>query len=148
MRALIMLLMVGVFAAMAVTALSASLEQAGDDTTITNESWSPTAGSVTTLDDSNIDDAYYDESVTVYDDTNDVMSEGDDYIWYPGNGTVKTVTGGALDGDTSATITYGYQLTTDEQQGMASMLAQVPNAVGLAMPAFILIFLLVFVRGG
>lgn len=147
MRMLFMLLILAIFTASAVPALSATLNEAGDDRLVTNETWSPSAGSVTTLERSNLDNTVYDDDVVVRDDGNNRTYEGDDYVWFESNGTIKTVTGGELDGDTSATVSYGFQTTTAQQRGFAAMFSQVPNVMGMALPVFALLFLLVVVRG-
>lgn len=147
MRMLFMLLILAIFTASAVPALSATLNEAGDDRLVTNETWSPSAGSVTTLERSNLDNTVYDDDVVVRDDGNNRTYEGDDYVWFESNGTVKAVAGGELDGDSSATISYAYQTTTAEQRGFAAMFAQIPNVMGMALPVFALLFLLVVVRG-
>lgn len=128
--------------------LEAALETAGPDTTVTNETFTPTAGSVTTLDDSNIADAYYNHNVTVYDeadatDGRQEMDAGDDYRWFVGNGTVKPLTGGELDGDANATITYGYALPTQRHEGMTALVSNIPTVLGIIGPLFAF---LIFVR--
>lgn len=149
----ILLLPIGLFiiAIVGVGAIQAGLISGGDDVTNINETWTPSAGSVTQLDDSNLDNGYYDNETTVYntsDDSATEMEEGTDYEWFESNGTVKALSGGGLDGATEATITYSYQLTTDEEERIAGMLAQVPRAAGVFLPLFGIVVLLLFLRGG
>jgi len=147
MRILFVFFVIAIVAAASAPAISATLNEAGERTSITNESFTPNAGSVTTLEQSKLDNTVYDDSVTVYDDTNDRVYEGDDYQWFESNGTIKTVTGGELDGDTSATVSYSFQSTTETQRGFAAMFSQIPNVMGLALPVFALLMVLVLFRG-
>lgn len=147
MRIVIMFLVLAICATAAAPALSATLNEAGDDETITNESFTPKAGSVTTLERSSLSNTKYVDDVAVFDDGNDRVFEPDDYQWFERNGTIKTVTGGQLDGATSATVTYSYQQTTERQRGFASMFSQIPRVMGLALPALALLTALIFFRG-
>ena len=126
-----------------------ALEGAGDDITVTNESFTSDPGNVTILEYSNQTGAYYADSrdVTVYNVTSsgDVeLEEGTDYEWIADNGTVKSLTGGALDPATDALISYSLQQTTSEQRGLASMLGLLPQAIALAIPAFAFVLFLKF----
>lgn len=128
-------------------ALQASLENAGDDTPIANETWTPTVGSVTQLDHSEQTGAYYSNETSVYDSTNVEMERGSDYLWFASNGTVKAVSGGGLDGESSATITYEFQQTTAEQRGLAGMLSNIPASIGWVFPVFLFVLALKFLSG-
>lgn len=147
LRIVIVFFVIAIFAAAAPAALSATLDEAGEQTAITNESFTPSAGSVTTLDQSNLDNSDYSDTVAVFDGSNNRVYEDDDYIWFESNGTIKTVTGGELDGDTSATISYSVKQTTAQQRGFASMFSQIPSVMGLALPIFALLIFLAVVRG-
>jgi len=146
-RSVVAVLALVILATAGVWGLQASLETAGQDQTVVNETWTPTAGSVTTLDESNRDGAYYDHNVTVYDTSGAEVDRGDDYRWYPGNGTVEAVAGGELDGDRSANITYGYQQTTGEQRAIAAALGRIPQFIGLIIPVAAVVLFLAFLRG-
>lgn len=129
--------------------MQASLEGAGENHTVTNETWTSDPGNVTILDESNRTGAYYADStdVTVYNltDTGDVeMEPGTDYEWIPDNGTVKALAGGDLDPATDATISYSFQQTTEEQRGLSSMIGLLPQALALAIPAFVLVLFFKF----
>lgn len=148
MRLVFALFAIAILAMMGLAGYQAALENAGEDRTVTNETWTPDAGNITELDDSKINGAYYDDEVDVYNDTGVPVDEGSDYEWFPTNGTVKAVTGGALDGEASATITYSYQETTGEERNVTALLAHQPQFMGYLL--FVLLFL-VFVgvlRGG
>lgn len=143
-----MFLVLALIAAMGITAIQGSLEEAGDDELVENETFTPNAGSVTTLDDSDQANTYYDDEVTVRDSSGTVMEEGTDYEWFVGNGTVKTIQGGALDGEPSANITYGYQETTAQQRGIARTIAQIPRVTGILLPIAAVFMVLAAFRGG
>lgn len=149
----ILLLPIGllIVAIVGVGMLQAGLISGGDDISNVNETWTPNPGSVTQLDDSELDNAYYDNETTVYNTTGSTaveMTEGTDYEWTESNGTVKAISGGGLDGATEATITYSYQLTTDEEERIAGLLAQIPRAAGVFLPLLGILVLIVFLRGG
>jgi len=146
-RAILAVIAIAILASTAVYGLQAGLETAGEDHTNTNETWTPDAGNVTTLDDSNRTGAYYDKNVTVYDENDTLMDPGTDYEWYPGNGTIKTLTSGGLDNDSDALITYQYQQTTREQRQFARVLSHIPQLMGLALPLGALLVFLLFIRG-
>lgn len=145
MRVLVAIFVTAILVMMGLAGYQAALEDAGSNNTVVNETWTPNAGSITVLDDSQLTGAYYSEDVTVYNDTGVEVDEGADYVWFETNGTVKAVSGGALDGEPSATITYSYQLTTQEQRDMTAVLSHIPQAMGTALPVFgVILFLLAF----
>lgn len=137
-----------ILAMLGAVAFEAALENAGTDVTVANETFTPTADTVIQLDDSGKDLAYYSHNVTVYDENDTVMNPGSDYTWFTGNGTIKPLSGGALAGDTTAKITYAYQLTTQEQQELAALAGELPRAIGLMFPALALIVLFAMLNGG
>lgn len=146
-RVVVALIGILVIATVGVYATQAALEDAGDDILVQNETIKPTAGSVTTLDDSNRDGAYYNDNVTVRDENDTIVDRGSDYEWFATNGTVKPLTGGELDGDGNASVTYGYAQTTQAQRGMAGLLGELPGAAGLAAPVFVVVFIIIAIRG-
>lgn len=149
MRAILAFLAIAIFAMVAIQGFSAGLEDAGEDIAIVNETWTPDAGNVTTLDDSKIADAYYADTVTVRNATSGAeLDAGTDYEWFAGNGTVKALKGGELDGKSSALIAYEYQLPTETQQEFAALLGLVPQGVGFILPLFLITIVLIFARGG
>lgn len=148
MRILIAIIGIAMLAMVGLTATHAALENAGDDITVTNETWTPDAGNITQLNDSDRTGAFYASNVTVRDENDTLQDPGTDYDWLEENGTIRAVTGGGLDGDANATVTYEYQLTTDEQRRMAVLLSRLPTLVGYVLPVLAIVFLLRFVGGG
>lgn len=148
MRIVLAFFAIAILSMVAISGIQAGLEDAGEDRQIENETWTPDAGTVTELEESNREGAYYADRVNVYNATGVKVDEGSDYEWFEGNGTVKALTGGELDGESEATITYEFQQTTKEQREMAGMLSHVPQAMGIALPFGALVALLVFARGG
>lgn len=128
-------------------AYEAALEAAGSEHTVTNETWTPDAGTVTTLNKSNLGGAYYDHNVTVYDEFDTRMDRSTDYRWFPGNGTIKAVVGGGLDGDANATVTYSYQLTTGQQRALTGVLGTLLRMVVVVAPLFVVILFFLVVSG-
>lgn len=146
-RAIIAVFGLIIIAAMAFSGLQVGLDDAGDDVDVQNESWTPDPGNFTTLDHSNLDNANYDDAVTVKDNNGDVVDPNVDYVWNDTEGTVKAVVGGALDGAPSATISYGYEQSTADQRGVAQTLAIPWRALGAGLPLFALVVLLLLMRG-
>lgn len=118
-----------------------------DPTTNVNETFTPDGPNVTTLSDSNLDLALYNETVTVYDSTGGLVEPGGNYSWLQRNGTIKTVNNSDLDSEPSANITYGYALQTEDQRRFGNLMTQLPRLLGLAFPFFGLVLFLIFVRG-
>jgi uncharacterized protein YxeA len=147
-RAIVAALGLAILAISGAFAIEAALEAAGEQTTIVNETFTPTVGNEIELADSKINGAYYDHNVTVYDENGTEMDADTDYRWYIGNGTVEPQAGGGLEGDASATITYGHQLPTEEEEAAAALLANIPQLLGLFIPAIGLVIFLAFLRGG
>jgi hypothetical protein len=142
MRFAVVLFAIVVLIAVAPLAYDASVVNAGDDVTVTNESFTPSAGNVTTLDESTRDDAIYDENVTVYNESGLEMTEGTDYTWFEANGTLKTLVGGRLEGDSTATITYGFFVRDVEAERLSGLVSQIPRAIAFALPlGIVLLFL-------
>lgn len=143
MRAIIALVGIALFALIGIIGMNAALANNASLTTVENETWTPDPGNVTELNDSNLEGADYNETVTVRDNSGTVMTDGTDYEWFAGNGTVKALTGGGLDGETEATISYGYERPPPEQVQMAVTLSQLPASAGIILPfGVILVFLL------
>jgi len=145
MRAIIALVGIALFALIGVIGMNAALANNTSTTSITDEDWTPDAGNITELNKSNLEAADYNETVTVRDSTGTVMSNETDYTWFDGNGTVKATVGGGLDGESEATISYGYERAPDDQVELAVTLSQLPASAGAILPfGVILIFLLLF----
>lgn len=145
-RAVVVALALVVLAVSGVFMYEESLQDAGENVTVSGESWTPSAGSVTELDESNRTGAYYHHKVDVRDTNGATMEEGTDYEWIVENGTVKTLQGGALDGENNAIIDYGYHQTTKVQRDFAALASYVPMLIGLLIPAFALIIVFAFLK--
>lgn len=130
-----------------VYAFQAGLADAGQDNVIENETWTPDAGNWTTLEYSQIDNAYYTEEVTVHGNSGDLMVEGTDYEWNASDGRVKAVAGGDLAGGQDATISYGYEQTTKEQRELTGLLALLPRIVGVVFVVVGFLLFLMFING-
>lgn len=140
MRAVIAIIALVVLGAMGVWGLQVSLMSAAEDTTVQNESFTPDAGNITTLEHSNQDHTWYSENVTVYDENGTLMEYGTDYRWYETNGTLETLAGGGLAGDAFGNVTYAYSQTTEEQRE----LAEIPNLIPMVLALLVFLLPLVF----
>lgn len=147
MRLFVVAAAIAILAIMAITGIQASLETAGEKVVVENETFTPSAGSITILSDSQINGAFYNDTVDVYNNTGGVMDAGTDYQWFESNGTLKTLAGGDLDGEIEGKITYDYELTTKEQRSIAKVLGEIPMAMGTSLPVFLIIFFLIALRG-
>jgi len=145
-RALVAILAIAILFGVGVWGIGAATETAGSNYDIDGETFTPNAGSVTTLDHSNLPDTHYSESVEVFDNNGNLVDPGEDYVWFD-NGTIKTVTGGDLDGLNSATIDYRYEVRTDDQQALIEIAAMFPRIAGAILPLLGLGILLVILRG-
>jgi hypothetical protein len=147
MRLILGLLVIAIFGLVVLSGSQAALTNAAEKNSITNESWTPNAGTVTTLENSELEYADYEPEVEVYDSTGTLMTNGSDYRWFKGNGTVKALVGGDLDGETSATISYNYTQTTKEQRRIVGITSQVPRLMGVLVMLVPVLLLFAFIRG-
>jgi hypothetical protein len=147
MRAIIALVGIALFALIAVMGMNGALADNASLTTVENETWTPDAGNVTELNNSNLEAADYNETVTVRDSTGTVMSNQTDYTWFDGNGTVKATVGGGLDGESEATISYGYERAPDDQVELAVTLSQLPASAGAILPFGVILIFLLLIKG-
>lgn len=138
-RVVIGFVVLAILGVVAAAGFQAGISTAGNDKIVDNETFTPDPGNVTELDESNRDNAQYDAEVDVYNSSGVEVNETDDYEWLPRNGTIRTVQGGALDGESSANITYGFTAIGETEREQARLLSHVPMAIGLALPIFALI---------
>lgn len=142
------LIVIALLAVGAVFAFSVTLEASGTDHTVDNESWTPDAGSVTELDNSYRTGAHFSDDVIVRDENGTLASEGEDFSWDSVNGTVTALQGGMLEGDSSATISYAFAQTSQQQRDLAAVLAIVPDVVGALVILVPVLMVLAIIRGG
>jgi len=98
-------------------------------------------GSDVILNQSNREGLYYSADVNVQNGSGVAMVPESDYTWDDDNGTL-TVESQDLANETSATIGYGYQIPTETQGQVASLLSNVLGDVAIFVP---LIFVLALV---
>lgn len=120
---------------------SGKLYQIDDETITGNPSLDP---GVYTLDNSNIADAHYRETVTVTNSTGTViMVEDQDYIWHENNGTIEVIAGGRLDG--SDQMVVDYKFTIPGAEGETELLeiysAQLTFSSALILAMFAALFI-------
>lgn len=147
MRVLLALLLLVVFAMAGLASIQSGLQDTAEPTEIDNETFTPDT-TVIELSQSNLDGAYYNSTVEVWDENNTKVEEGTDYEWYVKNGTIRPLAGGELDGDSEASITYGYERPSKEEREMAGLLALIPRTGGFLLLLIPLFMLLIFARGG
>jgi len=147
-RAFVAILGLAIVAAMAIGGFQLALSDAGDDVTVSNETWTPNAGTYVALNKSNLQHASYDPTVIVRDENDTLQDLGTDYDWNDTQGTVQATAGGGLDGDANASITYGYQVSTEQQREVATALGLLPEIMGFLLPVLGIVILLKLLGGG
>lgn len=140
------LLMVAVLTAGLPYVLDASIDDSKHLNSVDSETWTPQTGTPTVLDNSELARADYNDTVTVRNSSGATMTEGSDYTWHETNGTVEALSGGDLDGESSAEIDYGWTGQTKRQERMTDILVD-GNAVLVPMSVFAFVVLLVAVVG-
>lgn len=142
------------FAAIAIVAIAgagafqATVADAGDAVTVENETFDPAASPIT-VDANNQTGAYLNDPATetVRNTSEVVMESGQDYEYHPENGTLVVLDDGRLANDSTGYITYGYQQTSSEQRGLASIFAGQLDVIGALVFVGIVLFLLAAIRG-
>lgn len=119
--------------------VDAGVQTSLHDINITNESFTPDGGNLSTFENSELARATYDESVTVRDESDGAtFPESGNYTWFSGNGTLQTTANSDLADASSATITYGYNGQTLEQTKTTNVITEVMGVlVPLAFIAFV-----------
>jgi hypothetical protein len=120
MRRLIALVAIALLLVAGAQATDHAVRETGDLSTVDNETFSPTGGSVTQLADSERD-VSYNLTADVYVNDNEIEDDGN-YSWVATNGTVRTVNNSYLDNQTDANISYGYTTNPEQQQDIATTL--------------------------
>jgi hypothetical protein len=147
MRLILGLLIIAIFGLVVLGGTQAALTSAAESFTNTNETWTPNAGSVTALDDSKLDGADYEETVTVYNSSDVLMSNQTDYTWFAGNGTIKALSGGDLDGEASATVSYNYTRPPADARRAGTIAAQLPRLMGALALLIPVVLFFALIRG-
>lgn len=141
-RIVLVAMVLAVLAMMGAAATNAAVQDSGEQQVVSDESFTPVVGEYNQLENSDLDGAFYNESVTVRDSGGTEVSEPADYEWNARNGTVFVKQSGALDGESSATIDYRYVRTSEEAQRMETIAALVPQLIGP-----VIIMLIVVIMG-
>lgn len=107
-----------------IAGVQAAVLDSGQKVDFENEQFSADPGNVTELNNSGLS-VVYEQSVTVDKVQNNgdrlTLIEGQDYEWIRDNGTVKTLSGGALEDGDTAEIDYGYSAPDQEEQAFGSI---------------------------
>lgn len=124
MNARIMIVLVGlaILGLSGVAAVDSANQEAGERVDVNDETFEPVGDTVVTLNNSNVDGAYYDENVTVVNASTTYEPSGN-YTWHDNNGTIGIVNNSDLANQSTANISYGYVDTTEHQQNATRMLA-------------------------
>lgn len=105
-------------------------------------------GEVVTLENSNIDDAVYDDNsaIDVFDDQSVEMVEGEDYEWNENNGTITVLAGGGLTDSADMDVNYSFHIPNQQQKDVLTIVGgQLTVGKGL-MYVFGAVIAIAFVR--
>lgn len=125
---------------------SESVQETGNNTVIENESWTADIGNITTLTQSNRQNAVYDDTVTVRDNTSTILESSGNYTWFSRNGTIRA-DGGELSQGENANITYNWSQPTTTQNTNRAVVVNLfsailqPWVILLAFVFFVAVFL-------
>ena len=114
---------------------------------ISGETFSPSTSSPVLLNNSSIPNAIYNPypEVTIgTSGTGNLTAQGPDkdYIFYPNNGTILSVSGGALDGVASASIDYRYAQQNQWTSSATTIWGGLSNSLIPGMMVFVIVSLL------
>lgn len=129
--------------------VDAGIQSSLHDITVTNETFAPTGGELSVLENSRLNRATYDETVTVRNaSTGETFAESGNYTWFGGDGTLEPVENSDLANTSEATVTYGYTGQTVKQtaatnvvvdfMGIMPIVAFVGFVAALAVSLFVL----------
>lgn len=109
-----------------VFALNSTISESEDVVTTTNESFTPTGGDLAVFDNSRLDFADYNSTVTVRNaSTGEVFQNAGNYTYFDANGTLEPVGNSDLANASSATVTYSYVGLERGQTAIASLTTQI-----------------------
>lgn len=109
---------------------------------LTGEAFIPSTASPVDLNFSNIENAIYDPYPKVKTSSGNLTAQGQDYKFFPNNGTILSITGGSLDGVGSATIDYQYSQQNQWTKSISDMFGGLSNGLIPGMVLMVVISLL------
>jgi hypothetical protein len=130
MSRVISLVALALLAIVGVAAVQAAVVETGQQQSVDGEQFAPDPGNYIELENSNIDGATYDPTPVVRTANGQIVQEGDDYEWNRSDGTIKTIEGEALEGNT-ATIDYSWTQPSETQRNIAGLAGSSFEVVGL-----------------
>lgn len=140
----VLAIVVAGFAVAAQSAHENAVKGSQDGTDVVNETWQPTAGSVTQLDNSDEDLVFTDqENVTVTQNGTTIQPQGN-WTWYESNGTIKTNSSTAMNTSETALINYTYYEPTEQQQLAKDVSLIAGDSIGGTLVQVLGILLLLF----
>ena len=100
--------------------------EAGNETRIENETFTPQGDSLVELEHSNQPNTLYSENVTVTNTTDgSEFQQAGNYTWFDGNGTLYVDGNSDLANATEANATYSFSETNSETYGFIQMFASI-----------------------
>lgn len=147
-RLIITAVAVALLVAGGVAAVDLGVAETGQQESVSESFTPPTTSGTTVLNQSQLDGVRYFpvENITVTDENGTLMVPSEDFAWDRPNGTVETLAGGRLAGDSSANIEYGYRLTSDTAEGIGGLAGSGFETAGTLMFVVVVGFVVVSLR--
>lgn len=131
------------FIVLFVAVASSASSMGAQEQIISGEAFVPSTVSPVLLSYSNIPNAIYNPYPEILVGSgNNLTSQGKDYTFYPNNGTILSVSGGALDGVANAEATYRYSQQNQWSGAMTDILGGLSNSLIPGMLFMVVISLL------
>lgn len=143
-RAVVAVFAIAILAFMGFTMFDASFADAGTQERVINESFNASQSGYIVLNQSNLNDVTYDHHPTVYNESDTIMDEGEDYLWNSSDATINATQSGRLSGDNNSSITYSWRRVTEEQERLTNLLSIIPSNIGLILVALFAVLFLMF----
>lgn len=131
-----------------VAAVDQGIAETGQQASFSEKFNPPSSQAVTVLDQSQLDSVRYFsvQNVTVTGNTGTLMIPGEDFEWNRNNGTITTLSGGRLAGQSSANISYGYRITADNQKAVGQLAADGAEVSGILVFVVVVAAVVVSIR--
>lgn len=118
--------------------VDAGIQTSRHDISIVNESFDPVGGEINVLNNSQLNRADYESTVTVYNESDGSKFPTANYTWHSSNGTIFVNNNSDLDNASTALIEYNYTGQTLKQTKTTNVLVEFMGVlVPLAFIAFV-----------
>lgn len=136
------------FAVGGIYVLDASAQDSRHQIAVTNTSFTPDGGNISSTEYSNLSRAEYDESVTVRGEDKSVIDQTGNYTWHTSNGTLRTTPNSTLANQSVGYLSLNYTGQTPKQTAVTNISFDAQEVIaplvlvgGLGLTAAVLFFL-------